>query len=300
MSSLKNINTKKSRKQKKYILLTIFIFTILFSLYLFLNISKIFYFKNIKTNIYGIDNEDKKVQIENFISKNIKEDYNIFSQNNFFKFRENLLKDKLNTNFEDIDKIEIHRDLNLSLLVNIYFYKPVFVACALDEGMLIACMSSDISGVFKKEEQGKKEGLYFVEINKGALNRLESNKIDTEIDSLVDTRLFAEKDIQLLFEYAKYLEKQNYKINKIYASELKNITFFTDDFDIVFSLKKGFVKSVKEYEFITQNEKIQTLINNNKISSLDFSYNDKVFYKIKGLGAKASSTEAFASTTKIN
>jgi cell division septal protein FtsQ len=289
-----------SPKAKKRFFLSLFSFFIIFIIFLFglfyFLTSSIFKFKEINVSILNSEKSEKEQEIKDFVQSYLSDKKSFLPQNNFFFLSLNNLRQEIKNNFEDIKSIEFYKSFDRNLYITINFYKPKFVGCITEIEVLIPCMTAEEDGIFLKEVDGPIDGLYYIETSLGSLSYVEGSKKES-FDSIAQTKLYDKDKNAILFEFLKYLESESYVINKVVAKDFGIIDIYTDQEIIVFSLEKGFAKSIKEFEFVLKSEPIFSLKQNKSLEKIDFSYKNRVFYTIK---SSSTIQKDLATTTEIN
>jgi cell division septal protein FtsQ len=301
----KNIKvlSKKGRfKYKLKIFLYISFCVLLFALFCAIFLSSLFRVGSLKININGdlgaVSSESRLSLEEILLGKNI-----LF-------LNEDKVRDYLNSQYKNIQSINFSKSLSREIEIDVKLYEVKFIGCVLEEGFLIPCMYADVNGIFFKEyevdiekenlekemiAEAKSKNIYYVEISAKALNYIKEDKVradQKEIDSIVDTRLYNEKQIFALLQYVKWLESMNYKIQKIKAGNLQIIEIKTDKFNFKISLNKSFAETVSDFEVMQSQDFFKDILQNSldinyksldRLEYIDLSFRDKVFYKQKML-----------------
>jgi hypothetical protein len=137
-----------------------------------------------------------------------------------------------------------------------------------------------------------------IEINPKVLYDTDTSKKIEEPDSLSGSRIYTLDDFKVLREIIRWVQKNGFTIKKVYVDELKIVDIYTNVYRIKINLDKGYADTVKDFETISKTGELQKYINDekDKISYIDLSYKNKVFYKFKS-DVKISTSTATTSTS---
>lgn len=288
---------KKKRKgiPIKLILILLFVF-IFFGGLIYLNLRlKV---KNINVEIFpeNIENQEIKTYVESLLRK---------SGNTFFGF--------LTTNDSNITKLthdeypivsDVHISKTHRLDFNVVVKKneEFFSTCVSPElGFLVTCMIGNVDGIYYKEIEATTTDAkrLNIEVNPKVLFSVQDSKPLENIDSLSGTRIYTKEDFLILREMVNWMQKNGFKIEKVYVDELKIVSIKTDFYTLRVNLEKGYVDTVKDFELISRVGNLQKYINDEKekIDYIDLSYKNKVFYKLKGESEIITETSTSTATT---
>jgi hypothetical protein len=282
VSSKKN----KNRFGLKLFFIIFFLLAILFAA-IFANIT--YKVRNINFTFFDEkrQNQELKVYVENILRNKA----NTFL--GYLFIDESEIVTAARREFQIVSDIKIAKSLNLDLNVVVTKNEEFFYTCVGEEtGFLARCMVGNVNGVYyssmdnpdySSSTSSTTERLIKIDINTKVLfDPLTSKKIE-EPDSLSGSQIYTSEDFKVLREIIKWVQKNGFKIEKVYVDELHIVDIYTDYYKIKISLDKGYVETVKDFETISKAGNLQKYINEDKeaISYIDLSYNNKVFYKLK-------------------
>jgi DNA-binding transcriptional MerR regulator len=257
--------------------------------------------KNISIEFFDqvTENQDIKNYTEDLARKNAN---NLLS---YIFLDEDMLKKLIRDEFKIVGGVKISKSYNLNLGITISKNQEFFYTCVPEEtGFLVRCILGNVDGEYYKEISdtdiaGEKLNKVSIEINANALYDLETNRKNEVPDSLSGNRIYTKEDFVVLREIINWMQKNGFKITKIYVDDLKIVDVYTDQYKIKVSLEKGYVDTVKDFELISRAGKLQKYINEKKedLEYIDLSYKDKVFFKLKNATQNDIMSTTTATTT---
>jgi len=293
---------KKRNKKKFPIKIFVVFFLIIFSLGLLIYLN--FHFKTRNINIEFFDEKAENVDIKNSLNDLVRKNSNSFL--GFVMLDEKNITKLLHDNYPIVGDIQISKSYKMDLSVSVKKNEEFFYTCVPESlGFLVNCMLGNIDGIYYQEidsnatstEEGSKK--INIEINPKVLFDVASLKKVDSPDSLSGTRIYTKEDFLILREMINWMQKNAFKIGKVYVNELKIADIYTDFYTLKVNLDKGYADTVKDFELISRAGKLQEYINEDKekIDYIDLSYKNKVFYKLKGESEVTTATTTTATTT---
>jgi hypothetical protein len=239
-------------------------------------------FKLQSVNFTFFDTNQENSEIKDFTDTILRQESN--SLLSYLFLDEDYVFDKVHEEFKIVSSVKISKNFHLGLNVVISKNQEFFYTCVPEESnFLVKCMKGNLLGEYYSGMTSETSGLVNIEIDPKVLFDTKTSKKIEEPDSLSGSRIYNLEDFKVLREILRWVQKNGFQIKKVYVGELKIVDIYTDFYKIKISLDKSFVDTVKDFETISKTGNLQKYINDDKekISYIDLSYRNKVFYKLK-------------------
>jgi hypothetical protein len=269
-------------KRKVIIFSSVFalLVSIFFSIYFFTPVRKV--------SINFLSEMPNKKVIEDKIKSIVVND----GYNKYFKFNDTKKKElesKIIEEYPGIGEVLIHKTFTLGYDVTVTTHEAYFSTCVDDDAFLVRCMRGDSRGVYYEELDNVDNRLLLLNIEPNILRNKVTEKRIENPESLSDMRVYSRDEFQNLKELIEYFRKQKLEIVQVNAKLLGVADIVVQDvgneYAVKVSLKKGFAKSVKDWELINTQGDLKNIIKNRAqdLQYIDISFDNKVFYKLKNM-----------------
>ncbi len=254
------------------------------------------FFENISQNT---ENLEVKNYIETQVYKNAGTLLNLLLLDN------TLITKLTRDEYELVNRVDIDKkiyfsnigDFGIKLYVVVIKNDEFFYACVDEknrESFLVWSMLGNSDGEFFKEifqdkcesklDKPMSQKLVKLVVHPKALFCKADQEKVSGADSLSGMRIYRSKDFAVLKEIISYLQKNSFEIKEIYVNELKLVDIDLSDYILKINLDKDPKQTIDDFETISRAGKLQKYINDDKqsIQYIDLTFNDKVFFKLKG------------------